>query len=287
MIIVKIIGGLGNQMFQYAYAKALENKGLEVKIDISAFETYKLHGGYQLDKYTIDLDVTTKDENDKFYSNSNVLKILKKFRIDFSKKIIEKNLLFDNDLLSVKYDSYIEGYFQCEDYFSSMRDELIKDFTIKNELSQYSKKIENQILNKDVSASLHIRRGDYISDEKSNNIHGACSLDYYNKAIELMNSKFASISFYIFSDDINWAKKNLDINNAIYIDSEEKRIPHEDIYLMSLCSHNIIANSSFSWWGAWLNQNDNKFVIAPVRWFADNKLEKQSKNIVCRSWVKL
>lgn len=287
MIIVKIIGGLGNQMFQYAYAKALENKGLEVKIDISAFETYKLHGGYQLDKYTIDLDVTTKDENDKFYSNSNVLKILKKFRIDFSKKIIEKNLLFDNDLLSVKYDSYIEGYFQCEDYFSSMRDELIKDFTIKNELSQYSKKIENQILNKDVSASLHIRRGDYISDEKSNNIHGACSLDYYNKAIELMNSKFASISFYIFSDDINWAKKNLDINNAIYIDSEEKRIPHEDIYLMSLCSHNIIANSSFSWWGAWLNQNDNKFVIAPVQWFADNKLEKQSKNIVCRSWVKL
>ena len=287
MIIVKIIGGLGNQMFQYAYAKALENKGLEVKIDISAFETYKLHGGYQLDKYTIDLDVTTKDENDKFYSNSNVLKILKKFGIDFSKKIIEKNLLFDNDLLSVKYDSYIEGYFQCEDYFSSMRDELIKDFTIKNELSQYSKKIENQILNKDVSASLHIRRGDYISDEKSNNIHGACSLDYYNKAIELMNSKFASISFYIFSDDINWAKKNLDINNAIYIDSEEKRIPHEDIYLMSLCSHNIIANSSFSWWGAWLNQNDNKFVIAPVRWFADNKLEKQSKNIVCRSWVKL
>ena len=117
MIIVKIIGGLGNQMFQYAYAKALQQKGYEVKIDISAFETYKLHGGFQLDKYNIDLEISTKEENDKFYKNTLFSKILKKIGLGSSKCIIEESLLFNKNFLDIKNDSYIEGYFQCEKYF--------------------------------------------------------------------------------------------------------------------------------------------------------------------------
>jgi len=278
MVIVKIIGGLGNQMFQYAYAKTLEIQGYDVQIDSSAFKNYKLHN-YGLDSYNIDINI--------FINNNLFIKIFNKLRLNRNKIIKEKSLLFDENLLKIKDGSYIEGYFQCEKYFLNIRDELIESFIINSKLSIYTKQIEKEILKDKSSCSLHIRRGDYVSDEKSNNIHGVCSLDYYNKAIELMRNKFISISFYIFSDDIAWVKENLKVENAIYIDSEEKRIPNEDIYLMSLCTYNIIANSSFSWWGAWLNTNPNKMVIAPSRWFSDKSKEKESMDIIPSSWVRI
>jgi hypothetical protein len=286
MIITRIIGGLGNQMLQYAYAKALQQKGHEVKIDISAFETYKLHGGYQLDKYNIDLDSSTKDENDKFYKNTFFYKVLRRFGMDFSRRIKEKSLLFDNRFLEIEDNSYLDGYFQCEKYFKDIREIILKQFTINQEVSNYTKEIENKIQNSQNSCSLHIRRGDFVNSTNIN-IHGACDIEYYKKAMKYLEEKVENINYFIFSDDIEWVKENLAIQNAIYIDSKEKRIPHEDIYLMSLCKNNIIANSSFSWWGAWLNQNEKKMVIAPKRWFADDKLESQSKDIVCESWVKI
>lgn len=286
MVIVKIIGGLGNQMFQYAYAKALEQKGHEVKIDISAFETYKLHGGYQLDKYNIDLDSSIKDENDKFYKNNLCSKVLRKIGLNFSKRIKEKSLLFDKKLLEIDDNSYLDGYFQCEKYFKDIREIILKQFTINQDISNYTKEIKNKIQNSQNSCSLHIRRGDFVNSTNIN-IHGACDIEYYKKAIQYLEEKVENINYFIFSDDIEWVKENLAIQNAIYIDSKEKRIPHEDIYLMSLCKNNIIANSSFSWWGAWINRNENKIVIAPKRWFADDKLESQSKDIVCESWVKI
>ena len=286
MVIVKIIGGLGNQMFQYAYAKALEQKGHEVKIDISAFETYKLHGGYQLDKYNIDLDSSIKDENDKFYKNTFFYKVLRRFGMDFSRRIKEKSLLFDKKLLEIDDNSYLDGYFQCEKYFKDIREIILKQFTINQDISNYTKEIKNKIQNSQNSCSLHIRRGDFVNSTNIN-IHGACDIEYYKKAMKYLEEKVVNINYFIFSDDIEWVKENLAIQNAIYIDSKEKRIPHEDIYLMSLCKNNIIANSSFSWWGAWLNQNEKKMVIAPKRWFADDKLESQSKDIVCDSWVRV
>lgn len=286
MVIVKIIGGLGNQMFQYAYAKALEQKGHEVKIDISAFETYKLHGGYQLDKYNIDLDSSIKDENDKFYKNTFFYKVLRRFGMDFSRRIKEKSLLFDKKLLEIDDNSYLDGYFQCEKYFKDIREIILKQFTINQDISNYTKEIKNKIQNSQNSCSLHIRRGDFVNSTNIN-IHGACDIEYYKKAMKYLEEKVVNINYFIFSDDIEWVKENLAIQNAIYIDSKEKRIPHEDIYLMSLCKNNIIANSSFSWWGAWLNQNEKKMVIAPKRWFADDKLESQSKDIVCESWVRI
>lgn len=286
MIITRIIGGLGNQMFQYAYAKALEQKGHEVKIDISAFETYKLHGGYQLDKYNIDLDSSIKDENDKFYKNTFFYKVLRRFGMDFSRRIKEKSLLFDKKLLEIDDNSYLDGYFQCEKYFKDIREIILKQFTINQDISNYTKEIKNKIQNFQNSCSLHIRRGDFVNSTNIN-IHGACDIEYYKKAMKYLEEKVVNINYFIFSDDIEWVKENLAIQNAIYIDSKEKRIPHEDIYLMSLCKNNIIANSSFSWWGAWLNQNEKKMVIAPKRWFADDKLESQSKDIVCESWVKI
>ncbi|QTD37470.1 alpha-1,2-fucosyltransferase [Polaribacter batillariae] len=267
MIIVRILGGLGNQMFQYAYAKALEQQGCTVKLDVSAFKKYKLHGGYHLDKYKIDL---------KYASNfTNLMS-----KITFFQHKKEKSLLFDASLKSLKGNKYVKGYFQTEKYFSEIRTILLEQFTIIDELSTSTKNYKKQILEANTSCSLHIRRGDYVSDKKANTVHGTCSLDYYEKAIKLIKKEHKEVHFFIFSDDISWTKENLTLENAIYID--HKTIPHEDMYLMSICNHNITANSSFSWWGAWLNTFENKTIIAPKQWFVNKENE-----IACENWIKI
>jgi|SaaInl8_200m_RNA_FD_contig_41_2269409_length_3092_multi_3_in_0_out_0_3 hypothetical protein len=281
MITVRLNGGLGNQMFQYAMAKALaSHNNTKLVLDTNEFDTYDLRD-LELDKYNIKAEVINK--------NYVLKKIIKKLRLDklFPTYYVEKSLKYDSNIKDLNNDIYLEGYFQNERYFLDIRDELLKDFTIKDSLSSYTQQIEKEIFDEDVSVSLHIRRGDYISDTNTNNVHGTCDLEYYKKAMNLMKGKYNNIKYFIFSDDISWVKDNLKILNAIYIDSKEKRIPHEDIYLMSLCSHNIIANSSFSWWGAWLNRNNDKVVIAPERWFIDEKMYEQSSEIVSKSWLKI
>lgn len=267
MIIVRIVGGLGNQMFQYAYAEALQQKGFDVQIDISKFKTYKLHGGYHLDKYNIDLKTSG--------FIPTLLSLLK-----IKKNIKEKNLLFDENLLKLSGNEFVKGYFQTEEYFTNIRDILLNQFVIKGNLSDTTIQYAKDIKNHKNSCSIHIRRGDFISDQKANSVHGTCDLDYYQKAIDLVHSKFKETHFFIFSDDIPWAKTNLKIENTSYID--HKTIPHEDIHLMSLCNHNITANSSFSWWAAWLNQHKNKTVIAPKKWFIDKENE-----VACKNWIQL
>lgn len=286
MLIVNITGGLGNQMFLYAYAKALEQKGYKTKLDISGFETYKLHGGYMLDKYNISLSVASKNEISRYYKRDLLSKLLRKLGKKDKKVLIDDNFVFDKKWLEIEDDRYIIGYFQSEKYIKDIRDTLLQEFSIKEEISSFTKEIEKEILSIQNSCSLHIRRGDYLLQQNIN-IHGFIGLEYYKKAIEMITQKHKDMQFFVFSDDIEWSKENLRIENVTYIDSKEKRIPHEDIYLMSLCKHNIIANSSFSWWGAWLNQNKDKIVIAPKRWFADEKLEKHSIDIVCDGWVKI
>lgn len=287
MIVVKIIGGLGNQMFQYAYAKALQQKGYEVKLDISEFDTYKLHGGFQLDKYDIDLQVSTTKENDTFYKKNIFFRIASKMNLLPSKIIKENNLSFCKELLEIKDNSYVTGYFQCEKYFIDIKPILIQQFKINQSATSFTLQITHEISNSVNSCSIHIRRGDY-TNKNNVNIHGVCSLDYYKNAVEMIdNQSKHSVSYFIFSDDMEWVKDNLIVENATYIDSKEKRLPHEDIYLMSLCNHNIIANSSFSWWGAWLNQHQEKIVIAPKKWFENAKMQKQAKDIIPDTWIKI
>ncbi|NVJ88626.1 MAG: alpha-1,2-fucosyltransferase [Flavobacteriaceae bacterium] len=267
MIIVRILGGLGNQMFQYAYARALSLNGYNVQLDISKFKKYKLHGGYQLDKYKIE----------STSANSFTI-FLGKIGVKPAKK--EKSLLFNKDFKSLKGNEYVKGYFQTEKYFKEIRETLLSEFVIKQKLSSKTKKIEQQILALKNTCSLHIRRGDYISDEKANKVHGTCDLDYYDRAIKIINKKYSEITFFIFSDDISWTQENLKVEKAVFVDV--KSIPHEDLYLMSLCKHNITANSSFSWWGAWLNKNEHKTVIAPKKWFVEKENE-----VACENWMQI
>lgn len=282
MITVQIIGGLGNQMFQYAYARALQVKGYDVSIDISAFNTYALHGGYGLNKYNITLDASVHTQCrltllDKLLAYTNLHPLITK----------EKGLQYNPRYLSPKDNHCLIGYFQNEIYFKNIRDILLNEFTINISLSDYTLHLKDKIQkHSGTTVSLHIRRGDYVTNQ-ANQIFSQCSINYYLQAIDYIKKSFTETTFYIFSDDIAWAKENLKIKNSIYVESHSKRLPHEDMYLMSLCRHNIIANSTFSWWGAWMNNNLNKKVIAPARWFEPVKLQKQSDGIVPEDWIRL
>lgn len=124
-------------------------------------------------------------------------------------------------------------------------------------------------------------------NKSANKIHGSCSLNYYENAIRLINKKISNVKYFVFSDEIDWVKENMNIKNATYI-KNNNRIPHEDIELMGLCEHNIIANSSFSWWASWVNENKEKIIIAPKRWFADEAKNEQSlKGIICDNWIRI
>lgn len=286
MLLVKLTGGLGNQMFQYSFAKALQSKGYEVKLDISTFETYTLHGGFGLEHYSITIPIASKDELLPYKTNF-LTKIGRKLNISHKKLMGEKTLLFQKELLSPPNNTSLYGYFQSEKYFNTIRDTILDDFILKAPLSPYSASMKKTIQSLSNTASIHIRRGDYITDSKANKFHGICGLDYYEEAISLLKSKFKEMHYFIFSDDIEWVKNNLAPEKCTYIDNTLPYIPHEDIYLMSLCHHNIIANSSFSWWGAWLNHNSTKVVIAPKKWFADDKMVQQSCDIVPESWSRV
>lgn len=286
MIIVRILGGLGNQMFQYAYSKALQKKGFDIRLDIKPFRKYNLHGGFQLDKYKIDIQYASDKELNKFRVYGLFPKLKNKLGF-INKNIYSEDFgYFDENLLNPNKNLYITGHFQSEKYFANIRETLLDSFKIKKKESNYLKFLKKEINLSKISCSIHIRRGDFIN-KKNINIHGVCSLEYYLKSIEIMKANFDNINFFIFSDDMPWTKKNLNIKNAIYVENELNRIPHEDIYLMTLCNHNIIANSSFSWWGAWLNKNINKLIIAPKIWFADYDLQKRTKDLICKDWTRL
>jgi len=290
MVIVRVIGGLGNQMFQYVYAYALSKKGYDVKLDLSSFDNYDLHGGYQLNHYNLKLESATKNDLSIFSKLSKKQKIFSFFNPKLPKNVKEHGLNFKTRLLEVKDNSYIKGYFQSEKYFVGIKSEILETFSLSN-YSKYTLEMEKQINESKNSISLHIRRGDYVSNKQANEVHGTCDLNYYYKAISYLKDKFNFEQIFVFSDDIKWCENNLKIDGIklIFVKSiENKLLPHEDIFLMSQCKHNIIANSSFSWWGAWLNNYPEKIVIAPKRWYVKKEKQKQVENsLIPDSWIKI
>ncbi|MCY0969551.1 alpha-1,2-fucosyltransferase [Chryseobacterium wangxinyae] len=283
MVAVELIGGLGNQMFQYATARALALfRNEELSLDNHLFTNYMLHE-YGLHHFNIHCSFFEK-ENTAFEPLTTTEKA-KAFL--YQKKIyntyVEKDLRYDEALFEFSHKNiFLKGYFQSEKYFITFRDQLRKDFEITSPLKKETIDFL-QIIKTENSVSLHIRRGDYVSNPEANAVHGTCDLKYYHRAIEAIKKIVENPVFFIFSDDIDWAKANLKINNTTYfVDFNDASTNYEDIKLMSACKHNIIANSSFSWWGAWLNDNDNKIVIAPNKWF--NTDDHNSKDIIPESW---
>lgn len=281
-IAVHISGGLGNQMFQYAAARALTlRKGTELELDISSFRTDKNKREYMLGNYTI---------------QGNVMKVahpaMQRIRSYVRSKIGiagtarvygEKNNRFDSTVLNLPDGTYLLGHWQSEKYFEDCRGTIISDFTYKEKLSKGSQQILSKIQGSD-SVSLHIRRGDYIKDPVAAKVLGTLPLTYYIRALQMMQEKNRNMSVFLFSDDPEWVRENVQITAAevIYVTTGSAC---EDLELMRSCKSHVIANSSFSWWGAWLNTDKSKKVIAPKSWFAD--AEFSADDIVPESWTRL
>jgi len=290
MIIVQLLGGLGNQMFQYAIARSLSNlRGIDFRIDISAFDKYKLHK-YSLHNFNISEKIANENELELF--NASILKKLYKNLFEWCKPYYKKYIIiekydfkYDKNIFKIPENSYLRGYWQNENYFINIKRIIYDEFTIKNPLE--GKNLEySEIIRKENSVSMHFRRGDYVEDKTTNSVHGTCSIDYYKKSVQLMANKLSNPHFFVFSDDIEWVKKNFIINYPVYyIDHNDANKNYEDLRLMSLCKNNVIANSSFSWWGAWLNQTENKIVISPSRWLNDPR--KSSTKHIPQNWIKI
>ncbi|MEY8214477.1 MAG: alpha-1,2-fucosyltransferase [Colwellia sp.] len=282
MVRIKIIGGLGNQMFQYAAAKSLavhNNEGLVA--DISAFKKYNVHP-LRLNELNCDCEFEFK--------NSIFFKALE---VPFISRLLSKfsslfNVYIDSVFFELSSTASLVGYFQTEKYFSSIREVLLKNFTLKEPLREHDSLIEKAII-KTNSVSVHIRRGDYITNPSANAVHGTCDQEYFNRALKYLKERdvlLADTVLFIFSDDILWCKNNLGFDiKTTFVDADASR-PEVDIHLMSKCKHNIISNSTFSWWGAWLNINLDKIVVAPSQWFSPDSGHDYS-DIVPSSWHKI
>jgi hypothetical protein len=293
MIIVSLKGGLGNQMFQYAFGKALSlNLRTDLKFDTSSFKSDSLRD-YALDCFKVSVKKASKEEVEILKPvNKDIIPYL---RYKISNKVLplhkrsyinEQQLVDYSDLLKIKSDCYLDGYWQSEEYFKSIRESLLKDFVIKYPVEECNKNIFDKIKCSN-SVSLHIRRGDYVSNPKTNAKHGVLGLDYYHKAMKIMIVKISNPVFFIFSDDISWAEENLKSKNEVYFVNNNYDKDYEDLRLMSNCKNHIIANSSFSWWGAWLSQNPKKVVIAPKQWFSKEETKRSNFDILAKNWIKI
>jgi hypothetical protein len=263
MIITTLNGGLGNQMFQYALGKRLSVQyNCPLKLNIANYinpNSCDTKRDFLLDCFNISVDIATG------------------FELFQCKQVREAGLQYIPNIFEISIPpTNIIGWWQCERYFKDIRDILLKEFTLRivsNTLTEYINKLDIN------TTSMHIRRGDYITNISTNSYHGSCTLDYYNKAIEHFKDK----NILIFSDDKTWAKANFNSKKFTII---ENLSTVEELILMSKCSHNIIANSTFSWWGSWLNTNINKMVIAPNRWYQDNTANSL-ENITLKDWIKI
>ncbi len=290
MNIVRISAGLGNQMFQYALAFALEKQKKDsVKLDISEFAYRKHHQGYELERiFNITSSYATYDEVAKIADTCKSLSAW--FRRDILKiKLHTQGTLYKesgfeyNPLLKDMHNTYFQGFWQSWKYFQDVEQELRNQFTFKTLLSPENTICANAMATCE-SVAIHVRRGDYTKPRRWKEIGSICSLDYYNWAIAHIREQLKeNVHFFIFSDDMEWVKNNLPLENATYVSWNNGAESYNDMRLMSLCKHNIIANSSFSWWGAYLNANPDKIVIAPAKWYRSTP----TPHLIPQGWIQL
>lgn len=275
-VTVRLVGGLGNQMFQYAASLGLaERQGRSLKLDLSAFQAYKAWP-YQLDRLNVPQDLYTGPPLAGPASQSLLARITRKLRggYRFREGVYrEPHFHFDPNIFALSGDEILlDGYFQSPRYFEAVSGLLRQRFVPIAPLTPIAAAWSEEIAASRCSVSIHVRRGDYLSVSAST-AHVALDRGYYRRAASLMTALLGSdCDFFLFSDDPDFvAHAFADLPRATVVRSDE-RAPWEDMFLMARCQHNIIANSSYSWWGAWLNTHDGRRVIAPARWFAPAKL---------------
>tara|TARA_R110002167_G_scaffold168187_1_gene365822 strand:- start:1734 stop:2540 length:807 start_codon:yes stop_codon:yes gene_type:complete len=266
--------------------------GSPLFLDISCFSDYNRHQGFELQR-VFGVDAEIADSEDIRYllgwqASRPIRRILTKPTFCLIRKavfVVEPSFNYWPDVFSFSGDCYLSGYWQSGKYFKTCADDIRKDFTFKTELSHKNKELADSIGSMN-AVSLHVRRGDYVSNSKTQKTHGLCSLGYYQSAIEFISSEVSSPHFFIFSDDIDWVKNNLKIGFPVtYVGNNQGVDSFNDMRLMSLCKHHVIANSSFSWWGAWLNPDPDKIVVAPKCWFYNYPVD--TSDLYCDGWALL
>ncbi len=287
MIVLRMAGGLGNQMFQYAAALQLATR---VKTGVSFdLSDYAFHPDR-----SFSLDVFGIQKNE--YRQTWPLRMMSRVKLfrrrgwdqikPKLKSYLEPHFHYDPNFEHLRDQTYLIGYFQSEKYFSDIRQELRSVFQFKIKRPDLTMAFEKEIKSTN-AVSIHIRRGDYVSNPKTLEFHGLVSNDYYLAAINKMQEARGHCTFFIFSDDPDWARNwatNHVPNGSIVISSAEM-YDSDEMYLMSQCKHHIMANSSFSWWASWLNTCPNKLSIAPQSWFKDKT--HNPNDLYMQEWVKV
>ncbi len=279
-------------MFQYAASRALSlERGEPLYLEIQDFEGYALHNGYELNRvFNINTPLAGNAELKEVLGWRAYTPVRKKLYRPQLSKFRGKRMFVDTQFSSwrqikeVPNDCYLMGNWQTEHYFKDYQEIIRADFSFRLPPTGRNAALAGQISG-DVAVSLHVRRGDYVANPSSLAFHGLCSLNYYRKAIDCISARVANPVFYIFSDDISWVRENLHLEYPChYVDHNKDDESYNDMRLMSLCKHHIIANSSFSWWGAWLNPSVDKIVVAPKQWVLS---DFDTSDIVPANWIKI
>jgi len=290
MVIIGLKGGLGNQMFQYAAGRRLAHTtNQELKLDVDFFERKNNYGKvtvrkYELSAFNIIENFASKSEKKKL-RNTLTRGISKIFPSWSSNPFIqEKNFHFDASVMDMVGEHYLEGHWMSEKYFLDIIHIIHQEFKFKEEILFHGRDLLSRIRNSN-SVCIQIRRGDYITNAQIAKLHQTTSLSYFQQGAELINRKVESPVFFIFSDDPDWCKLNLKtIKNANFVENELTNATTQDyLQLMISCKHFIISNSTFAWWAAWLSLSPDKIVIAPTKWFNDERI--LTSDIYPASWI--
>jgi hypothetical protein len=289
MVTVLLSGGLGNQMFQYAAAKSLATRlNTSLSIDLYALrkKTQATPRPYELDIFNIGDISETSSAKAKFVTKARPF--IQKFRPLFQKSGIFTDtyaILYQPVFETIKGNIILSGYFQNEKYFRGISETIRQDFSFKNPLTGKNAETARQITDKQ-SVAIHIRRGDYLNANIRSNF-AIPDKTYYENAIKYITSHIENPEFYIFSEDFEWIKENLNLEGCpvTFIDRNKGKDSYRDMQLMSLCKHNIIANSSFSWWAAWLNSNRDKIIVAPGQWFREEQKNRLLDGFYPEGWT--
>jgi hypothetical protein len=290
MIISEINGGLGNQMFQFACGKAMALRYNSIfklslqKLNTDEFSTAR---PFELNIFKTNVAISNAQELNRFSPKSLLSKVFFKWLKNY-RCYTEKSFAFDTALFKQKGNLFLKGYWQTEKYFETYKSIIRNDFIFTAQKNKRTIQHE-KIIEECNAVSVHVRRGDYVSSPIANSFHGVTNLDYYEMAMQKIEEFVDKPFYFLFSDDAQWVKEHLikDKKNIIVIEHNNGMDSWQDMYLMSKCKHNIIANSSFSWWGAWLNKNVNKIVIAPKQWFANKEKNEQTQDLIPLEWIRL
>lgn len=274
-------------MFAYACGRSLAlRKQTELKLDLSDYGKPGYTRRYKLDIFRVEESIATPGEIERLKKyepkpgRRNILHNL--LCADRRKYFKERELfIYDRSILDTEKDVYLEGYWQSYKYFQDADKILAKEFSLEQEMGESAKQLLRDV-EKNNSVSIHIRRGDYTNPSIPQRL---LSLKYYQEAVELMKRDTSNPRFVVFSDDLEWASQNLKLPSpALYVRGVNLQ-DYEEMIIMSRCKHNIIANSSFSWWAAWLNNNKQKKIVAPKQWFKDPQVS--SRDLLPPSWTRL